>query len=83
MHYEKLKFDLSDGIATLTLNRPEAFNALDMQLARELHHAVVTCSGMRRSIRARRRYLLRSDPPDHPSPPKSGGGHRIRSSASP
>jgi 2-(1,2-epoxy-1,2-dihydrophenyl)acetyl-CoA isomerase len=44
MHYEKLQFDLSDGIATLTLNRPEAFNALDMQLARELHHAVVTCS---------------------------------------
>jgi 2-(1,2-epoxy-1,2-dihydrophenyl)acetyl-CoA isomerase len=44
MSYEKILLDLSDGIATITLNRPEAFNALDMQLAREFHDAVVSCS---------------------------------------
>jgi 2-(1,2-epoxy-1,2-dihydrophenyl)acetyl-CoA isomerase len=44
MSYEKIAFDLSDGIGTITFNRPEAFNALDMQLAREFHDAIVTCS---------------------------------------
>lgn len=44
MAYEKLLFEVSEGIATLTLNRPEAFNALDAQLGRELHDAIITCS---------------------------------------
>src|SRR5688572_564396 len=44
MSYEKIVLDLSDGIATITFNRPEAFNALDMQLAREFHDAIVMCS---------------------------------------
>jgi 2-(1,2-epoxy-1,2-dihydrophenyl)acetyl-CoA isomerase len=44
MSYEKIALDLSDGIATITFNRPEAFNALDMQLAHEFHDAIVTCS---------------------------------------
>jgi 2-(1,2-epoxy-1,2-dihydrophenyl)acetyl-CoA isomerase len=44
MIYEKIALDLSDGIATITFNRPEAFNALDMQLAHEFHDAIVTCS---------------------------------------
>src|SRR5262249_61658823 len=44
MSYAKILLDIRDGIATITLNRPEAYNALDMQLATELHDAVVTCS---------------------------------------
>ena len=43
MSYAKILLDIRDGIATITLNRPEAYNALDMQLATELHDAVVTC----------------------------------------
>ena len=44
MSYEKIILQSSDGIATITLNRPEAFNALDMQLAREFHDAIIACS---------------------------------------
>jgi 2-(1,2-epoxy-1,2-dihydrophenyl)acetyl-CoA isomerase len=44
MAYEKLLFDVREGIATITLNRPEAFNALDEQLGREFHDAIITCS---------------------------------------
>jgi 2-(1,2-epoxy-1,2-dihydrophenyl)acetyl-CoA isomerase len=44
MAYEKIMLHISDGIATVTLNRPAAFNALDMQLGRELHEAVIACS---------------------------------------
>jgi 2-(1,2-epoxy-1,2-dihydrophenyl)acetyl-CoA isomerase len=44
MSYEKIVLDVTDGIATITLNRPEAFNALDMQLAHEFHDAIVHCS---------------------------------------
>lgn len=44
MSYENIILDLNDGIATITLNRPAAFNALNMQLAREFHQAIVACS---------------------------------------
>jgi len=44
MSYEKVILDVRAGVATLTLHRPEAYNALDMQLASEFHDAVVTCS---------------------------------------
>src|ERR687891_2108481 len=44
MSYGRILLDIHDGIATITLNRPEAYNALDMQMATELHDAVVTCS---------------------------------------
>jgi 2-(1,2-epoxy-1,2-dihydrophenyl)acetyl-CoA isomerase len=44
MAYEKITYDLSNGIATVTLNRPEVFNALDAQLARELHDAIIASS---------------------------------------
>lgn len=44
MSYENIILDLNDGIATITLNRPAAFNALDMKLAQEFHQAVVACS---------------------------------------
>jgi 2-(1,2-epoxy-1,2-dihydrophenyl)acetyl-CoA isomerase len=44
MAYEKILLHISDGIATITLNRPDAYNALDMQLGREFHQAIIACS---------------------------------------
>ena len=34
MEFETVLLDVSDGIATLTLNRPEALNAINMDLIR-------------------------------------------------
>jgi len=41
MAYETVTMARAAGVATLTLNRPEAFNALDMTLGRDLFHAVL------------------------------------------
>jgi len=41
MSFEALTLDRRDGIATITLNRPEAFNALNLTLGRELFHATL------------------------------------------
>jgi 2-(1,2-epoxy-1,2-dihydrophenyl)acetyl-CoA isomerase len=41
MRYETITVELADAIATLTLNRPDAFNALNLALGRELFSAVV------------------------------------------
>ena len=41
--YTTLGFDIGDGIAYITLNRPEAANALNRELAQELMHAVLRC----------------------------------------
>ena len=41
MAYETVTLARAAGVATLTLNRPEAFNALDMTLGRDLFHAVL------------------------------------------
>jgi enoyl-CoA hydratase/carnithine racemase len=40
MTYECLLYDVKDGIATLTLNRPERLNALGGTLRQDLHDAV-------------------------------------------
>ena len=39
MQFETLLYEKSDGIATLTLNRPERHNAFSTQMALELHRA--------------------------------------------
>src|SRR2546425_308232 len=37
MSYETIKLELAEGVATLTLNRPDAVNTINLALARELH----------------------------------------------
>lgn len=41
MGYEYIMLDRADAVATITLNRPEAFNALHLGLGRELFEAVL------------------------------------------
>jgi 2-(1,2-epoxy-1,2-dihydrophenyl)acetyl-CoA isomerase len=41
MAYETLRYDVTDGVATITLNRPDAYNALNLTLGRELFHATL------------------------------------------
>jgi len=43
MEYESLLFEISDGVATVTLNRSSAANAIDMTLARELMQVSLRC----------------------------------------
>jgi len=39
MNYEQILYDVADGIATITLNRPEKLNAWTMRMAAEVHDA--------------------------------------------
>jgi 2-(1,2-epoxy-1,2-dihydrophenyl)acetyl-CoA isomerase len=41
MAYQHLKLERADGVATLTLHRPDAYNALDLALGRELFQASI------------------------------------------
>jgi 2-(1,2-epoxy-1,2-dihydrophenyl)acetyl-CoA isomerase len=41
MAYQTVQYELKDGVATITLNRPEAFNALNLGLGRDLFQAVL------------------------------------------
>ena len=43
MTYKCLLVELKDGIATLTLNRPERLNALGDTLRDDLHDAILKC----------------------------------------
>ena len=40
MSYEHILYDIEDGVAIVTLNRPEKMNAMNRKLGKELHHAV-------------------------------------------
>ena len=41
MAYQTLILDVKDAVATITLNRPDAYNALTLQMTRELFQAVL------------------------------------------
>ena len=41
--YNALDFDVRDGVAHITLNRPEAGNAINLELGQELLRAVMRC----------------------------------------
>ena len=41
MSYQHLLLERREAVATLTLNRPDAYNALDLALGRELFHAAL------------------------------------------
>jgi 2-(1,2-epoxy-1,2-dihydrophenyl)acetyl-CoA isomerase len=43
MAYENITLERQDGVATLTLNRPNAANSIDIALARELMDAAIVC----------------------------------------
>ena len=45
MDYQHILVDVEDGVAVLTLNRPEKLNAMDRQLRRDLHHALKQLEG--------------------------------------
>jgi 2-(1,2-epoxy-1,2-dihydrophenyl)acetyl-CoA isomerase len=44
MGFDNIQFDASDGLARLTLNRPKAANALNLDLVKELLEAATICS---------------------------------------
>jgi 2-(1,2-epoxy-1,2-dihydrophenyl)acetyl-CoA isomerase len=41
--YNTLEFEVRDGVAHVTLSRPEVGNALNLELAQELLRAVMRC----------------------------------------
>ena len=43
MNYETISLDIAGNVATLTLNRPDAANAMNPLMARELSAAAITC----------------------------------------
>lgn len=40
MAYETILYDVADGVATITLNRPDAYNALNTQMYKDLRDAL-------------------------------------------
>ena len=51
MQYTQLLFEVRDSVASITLNRPEILNALNLELARDLMNVAMECSG-NRDVRA-------------------------------
>lgn len=43
MSYETLSFDVADGVARLALNRPDAANAFNPEICRDLFDAAIAC----------------------------------------
>ena len=41
MAYESIIYNIKDAVATITLNRPDAYNALNLALARDVFHAIL------------------------------------------
>jgi len=45
MSYQTILFDVSDGIARLTLNRPDRLNSFNVDMHREVREALQTLPG--------------------------------------
>lgn len=43
MDYQHILFEVKDGIARITLNRPEVYNAMNMRMSLDLMHAAIAC----------------------------------------
>ncbi len=43
MEYKPILFEVKDSVAHITLNRPEASNALNPEMAKDLMHAAIRC----------------------------------------
>ena len=43
MDYSTIEFEINDHVASITLNRPEKYNALNPDMAKELMHAAIHC----------------------------------------
>ncbi len=41
MGYETVRYEVKEGVGTITLSRPEAYNALNLALGRDLFHATL------------------------------------------
>lgn len=50
MEYERILFEISEDIATVTLNRPEVMNGLDAAMRREIRAAVAEAAGSARVL---------------------------------
>lgn len=50
MQYKAIKLDIAEGIATITLSRPEVMNALNPQMRAEITHAVKAAEAEARVI---------------------------------
>ncbi|MBD3787471.1 MAG: 2-(1,2-epoxy-1,2-dihydrophenyl)acetyl-CoA isomerase, partial [Sphingomonadales bacterium] len=50
MPYQAIRYEISEGVAVLTLNRPEVMNALNTQMRAELLEAVKRAAGEARVI---------------------------------
>ena len=82
MPHETITLDVAQGIATITLNRPEAYNALSLTLARELFGAVlevdedpavrcIVITGAGKGLLRRRgRQGFHAEPAAHRRPPQ-------------
>ena len=51
MAYETIEFEIKENVALITLNREEAANALNVQMADELMDAAIRCD-TEKSVRA-------------------------------
>ncbi len=53
MEFESILFDVEDGVATITLNRPDAANAMNLAVMRDLMVASIRCdedAGIRAAV---------------------------------
>ncbi len=50
MDYQTIRYQLEDGIATITLDRPDVMNALTVQMRAEITHAVLEAGRQARAV---------------------------------